>query len=1208
MFGDCGKTTPFGAQLPCSKETEPQMLSAKASERLQAICGEEYAGPVCCDENQVIALETSLARAASIIGSCPACKHNFFDVFCRFSCAPDQAKFVEIASTQPSLDNRTVVKEVNYFVDRDAAAAIYDSCASVKFGATNGRAMDLVGGGAKEYKAFFKFLGDEKPLLGGSPFQINFPWNDDELPKHYVRADPYAEKCYDGDYKCSCVDCDKSCPDLEPLDPPETCSIAGFNCFSVGMLTGYIFVLFCAVGVAFRVKRRRRKMSILEIQRLIEDDDDQSVDDPLYFPLPRDLRPYRLNSLLESWFTNVAYFCAKFPLSIIVVCTLAVLVASLGWFYVVLDVDPEKLWVGPNSLEAQEKRIFDDSFGPFYRTEQIFAINETGPILQSFETFQWWTSVEERVAEIKTSYMQDGLDDFCFKPIGDACVIESATQYINPKRLTPGNWKQKIAACARSPVQCLPKFGQPISPALVFGPYESSVLETQALVTTFVVNNRQDVSYKGRVEEWERLVESLFVAVQAEAAERGLRVSFSLESSLERELSKSSNTDIKVIVISYVLMFFYASLALGSKGRASLGNTRFGLGFLGIAIVLMSVAAAIGISALMGYHLTLIITEVTPFLVLAVGIDNIFLLVHHFDLINSLYPQYRVEERLSRAVGLVGPSIFLSSSCEVLAFLLGAAVQMPAVHNFAVYSALAVFVNSALQLTMFVAVMAVDDRRRRQGLWNALLGDNTMSSPELPPELPDETLAREREIEQQADPRRFSHLLVSDYAPFVLQRGVREAVLGIFLAWLAISVTLIPQLQLGLDQRLAVPTDSFLVDYFNDIYDYFQSGPPLYFVSDLSGETREEQQKLCGRFSTCDEFSLANILEQERKRPEVSYISAPTASWIDDFFQWLNPQLEQCCLETGKGEQCFGPGRGCQVCYRDKSYNFDMEGLPLGSNFTHYVDLWLNAPSDDCPLAGKAPYSSAVERTAGHITNSHFRTSFVPLHSQRDFIDAYSASRRVAKDISESTDAHVFPYSVFFIYFAQYQSIVQDALLVLAAAFVLIFGVSSLLLGSLRSSLIVTAVVMAMTANIAGLMVVFGVTLNALSLVNLLICVGIGVEFCIHIVRSFTFVHWVNRLGVRGHTRTDRAYNALAGTGGSVFAGIAITKLIGVTVLAFAKSRIFEVYYFRMWLALVVCATTHALALLPVLLSFWGGKMYLLGGEEISDQFGELEL
>lgn len=51
--------------------------------------------------------------------------------------------------------------------------------------------------------------------------------------------------------------------------------------------------------------------------------------------------------------------------------------------------------------------------------------------------------------------------------------------------------------------------------------------------------------------------------------------------------------------------------------------------------------------------------------------------------------------------------------------------------------------------------------------------------------------------------------------------------------------------------------------------------------------------------------------------------------------------------------------------------------------------------------------------------------------------------------------------------------------------------------------------------------------------------------------------------------------------------------MIGVSVLAFTRSKIFEVYYFRIWLALVILAATHALVFLPVLLSWAGGEGYM---------------
>ena len=59
------------------------------------------------------------------------------------------------------------------------------------------------------------------------------------------------------------------------------------------------------------------------------------------------------------------------------------------------------------------------------------------------------------------------------------------------------------------------------------------------------------------------------------------------------------------------------------------------LGVAGITIVMLSVTSSLGVFSYLGVPATLIIIEVVPFLVLAVGVDNIFILVQTYQVGSS---------------------------------------------------------------------------------------------------------------------------------------------------------------------------------------------------------------------------------------------------------------------------------------------------------------------------------------------------------------------------------------------------------------------------------------------------------------------------------------------------------------------------------------------------------------------------------------------
>lgn len=1222
--GTCGKKSFFGSELPCPDNDVAREPESAVRKQLVGLCGPKWSeGPVCCESAQLDALESNLKKANNIISACPACKENFYNTFCTFTCSPDQSLFINVTQTLEK-GGKEMVTELDQLVSDGYGKGFYDSCKDVKFGATNGNAMDLIGGGATNYTQFLKFLGDEKFL--GSPFQINFP-----RPSGYVEGDMapldtmVPKKCNDEDpnFRCACVDCPAVCPTLPEIKEAGSCHVGALPCLSFGAIMVYSFILFLLATAVFGhiawAKHSRQKIERMRlIQDITDPSDDEDEGDMLHSSAVYDgpQRKYAINTVCDAAFSKLGYMAASFPGITIGVSILFVALLSIGWKNFAVETDPARLWVSPSSAAAEEKAFFDDSFGPFYRAQQAFLVNDThpdgpGPVL-TYDTLEWWFGVEDRVSGLVGEEYEATFDDVCFKPTGDACVVQSVAGWFGNDfgMVSPTSWRKDLANCAKSPVECLPPFSQPLSPSMILGgrPESGDVLDSSAMIVTWVVNNHPEGSKKNeRAMDWERALKETLLNVQTEAAERGLRLSFSTEISLEQELNKSTNTDAKIVVISYIIMFFYASLALGSttlsirsilhNPAASLVQSKFTLGVVGILIVLMSISASVGLFSACGIKVTLIIAEVIPFIVLAVGVDNIFLIVHEFERVNVSHPDATVEERVAKALGRMGPSILLSASTETIAFALGAFVGMPAVRNFAVYAAGAVFINAVLQVTMFISVLTLNQRRvesHRADCFPCIqikgagvhLG-NSMGNGH----------ARVYEASEEGSLQAFIRKV---YAPALLGRKMKVAVVIVFVGLFTAGVSLMPEVQLGLDQRDAIPSESYLIPYFNDLYDYFDSGPPVYFVTrELNVTERKHQQQLCSRFTTCEQESITNVLEQERKRANVSYIASATASWIDDYFRWLDPELEACCVD------------GRTTCFenRDPAWNITLSGMPEGQEFISYLDRWLEAPTDeDCPVAGKASYGNAlvVDHNRTSISASHFRTSHTPLRSQSDFIAAYASARRIADAVSARTGIRVFPYSIFYIFFDQYSTIISLTATLLASALALILLISSLLLGSVRTGAVVTVTVIMVVSDIIGTMALANVSLNAVSLVNLIICVGIAVEFCAHIARAFMFpsLSLLERFpssissrqaGSRSRSRDARAWSALVNVGGSVFSGITITKLLGVSVLAFTQSKIFEIYYFRIWAALVLFAAAHALVFLPVALSLFGGEGFVDG-------------
>ena len=169
-------------------------------------------------------------------------------------------------------------------------------------------------------------------------------------------------------------------------------------------------------------------------------------------------------------------------------------------------------------------------------------------------------------------------------------------------------------------------------------------------------------------------------------------------------------------------------------------------------------------------------------------------------------------------------------------------------------------------------------------------------------------------------------------------------------------------------------------------------------------------------------------------------------------------------------------------------------------------------------------------------------------------------------------------YELYFVF-------VDETLLSCGLSIVAVFFVVLFVTGSLPITCLVVLAILLVDLFLVAMIHYWDLTFNNVVVVNLVIAIGLAVDYSAHIAHTYLTINAPKDLE-KGEQRRYKARKAISGMGSSVFHG-AFSTFLAIVVLGGARSYIFVVF-FRLWLGIIVFGMANGFLLVPVILSYIG--------------------
>lgn len=620
----------------------------------------------------------------------------------------------------------------------------------------------------------------------------------------------------------------------------------------------------------------------------------------------------------------------------------------------------------------------------------------------------------------------------------------------------------------------------------------------------------------------------------------GYRVNAFATRGLDDVIDDASSGAEPLLVTGLVLIFLYAFV-----------TTKFTLLSIGgVCLVLLGMVAGLGASLWFGVVLNPTSINVLPFLMLGLGVDDMFLVIRTLlrAANDPAKADFTAEELVADSLSIAGPSVTLTTLANVCAFAVGTLTPLPVVQEFAKSAAISTICMYFTDLVGFSALCVIAFRNFRG-------------------KKPEKTATQQETFVERT------------VVPILSNNIVRIFVVAVFAGLLAVCAVGIGKIKMGLNLKQIAKKGTQEYEFIDTRYEYF-----AFYPSQISAyETDFSEPSV-----------QAAYLDAIQRVYEIQpYSEKRVDSWMRQFLDWADSSVCQTgSLTSACGHEMTPP------CAVNSNGYFDAGSV----DFKRCLNAWNGA---NTVTSSPRFFSLTNEGGTGYEILTPIEYCEVPFYTQElweteDYVNIIDDMRALFDEVEKESDLKLFPTGYLFAYWEQYRNLwrhlTNNLIIAIACTFVIgtiaIFvATSTSQIGSISAQQTVVRIVKAMHGSgimiismistmvmLLGFMGYAKIKMSAIPALTVIACIGICVD-----LQALVTLFFCQGTG----DRNERIKFALSCVFVPTLDSMSST-IVGCLALGFSVIEIYVWYFFAMYVAVALIGTLNGLVLLPVLLAWVG--------------------